>query len=858
MKSNDDETITHIRRVREALVDPTVSHPLYQLFLEFLHNYSDHPHYLRFAQTMASLLNSIGDVLSSGATKDICETGELCPISWFLRDRGFHVAEVLADLRYPSETADESYDLVFSLEVIEHIKDQRERDIDELTLFNASGVRTYAQELYRILRPGGFLVLSTPNPNSLIALRRLIDFEPTMVFRGHVREYTKSELIKIFKRLELINYDCFYSYFLPFDGEQIAEDLSASIGWKSAHRGDCQFLLFRKPQIASRPVAAAPATTGIAEVRSGAPVGGQLANSRHHEIGALDDLDIHPLPREQLLGHLRAREQYVVETTAIEGRGSLEMRRYVLSAEKYRGSDVSLSLRVCRADPVAPEVVLSIPGGYGTISDDGLWWLAEHFGNNHAAIDWVGRGQSPIHEDLICRYDPIFMETDDLRDSFMFHNLSAIWAALDWMFYTGLRPVDVAGGSWGGVLSLLLAALDTRVERVFSTFGCGGFSLPGIEKRSMWDAAFEHMGATRTRAWCAAFDPLLRIGGSAAEIYYETATNDKFFSLDMAMATWRQVRNPMFLGILPNQDHDMQPFSSQPYIVQRLGIDDIARCRTITMQDVVWESDSQEVVCTGCDVPDRYTLSLQSSEQAYPHGNMSREWHEHRPTFDFDQAAHFALAKSHHAAETLYFASGRVIAANGATLHAATPVSTALWASDDRRMSPARAYGVLADARGNDPITAPIGDKCHPAIAPSSAGWSVRFVAGLPRARATRFGICPWRLPANWDRIEVAFAEPLGAAIDGLDLVLSRRYQRLDEEAVFHPFRAAAEIDTSAGYLYRFARGSFGPGIIVEQRFRSHALPNTSEILCDFDAIGIVNLDGQLTQTLVLSSIAIF
>lgn len=247
MIENDPETIAHVRRVREVLVDPTVDHPLYDAFLVFLRDHEYHPHYLRFAQTMAALLNTIGDAaLTNPAATVICETGELCPISWFLRDRGFQVSETLSDLRYEIDVPSESADIVLSLEVIEHIKDQREENIDDLILFNGSGVRAYAKEISRVLKPGGYLALTTPNPNSLITLRRLIDFDPPMVFRGHAQEYTRKELLHIFRHLEAITYTSFYSYFFPFDGQSMAADFAERIGWDPEHRGDCHFFIFRK------------------------------------------------------------------------------------------------------------------------------------------------------------------------------------------------------------------------------------------------------------------------------------------------------------------------------------------------------------------------------------------------------------------------------------------------------------------------------------------------------------------------------------------------------------------------------------------------------------------------------------
>jgi hypothetical protein len=447
------------------------------------------------------------------------------------------------------------------------------------------------------------------------------------------------------------------------------------------------------------------------------------------------------------------------------------------------------------------------------------------------------------------------METDDFRESFLFHNLSAIWAALNWLFSIGRRPVDIVGGSWGGVHSLLLAALDDRIEGLFSSFGCGGFCLPGVEKRSMWDAAFEHMGPARAAAWCRAFDPLLRMQDIAAGVYYETATNDKFFSLDMAMETWRRVRNPVFLGLLPNRDHDMRPFGVQPYVVQAESKADIARCRAISEQPLEWDAGCGEATFSK---PDREPAGLRlfASEQLPGHGDMSREWVPVPSAGCGRGRVRFALHRSDRAARVLFFATGTIAAGSGATLHAATPIQAAVWPQDDRGAAPREVYRRLLDPPGADPDGAPIGDKCHPAVRPSTEGWTVEF-AGVPRSRATRFGIRPWLLPPRWETIEVTLAAPADAAADCLDLVLSRRYQRLDEEAVFHPFRDAAITATGNLRRYRFERAGFSPGVIVEERFRRHEPPPADAVLDDFDAVGIVDCAGRVTGTVVLVAIAV-
>ena len=73
----------------------------------------------------------------------------------------------------PMPYADNSFDSIVSFQVIEHIQD------DQL----------FIKEIYRILRPGGIAILSTPN--ILMTLTR----NP-----WHVREYTATQLIDLAKK----------------------------------------------------------------------------------------------------------------------------------------------------------------------------------------------------------------------------------------------------------------------------------------------------------------------------------------------------------------------------------------------------------------------------------------------------------------------------------------------------------------------------------------------------------------------------------------------------------------------------------------------------------------------------------
>lgn len=105
-----------------------------------------------------------------------------------------------ADLNASTPFPDESFDLIFAVEVIEHLENPRH----------------VLRELHRLLTPGGVLVLTTPNPTSIrsvaqMALRGHFALFDDANYPAHIMAVTPVELRRIASETKFENCRFFYT-----------------------------------------------------------------------------------------------------------------------------------------------------------------------------------------------------------------------------------------------------------------------------------------------------------------------------------------------------------------------------------------------------------------------------------------------------------------------------------------------------------------------------------------------------------------------------------------------------------------------------------------------------------------------
>lgn len=212
---------------------------------DFFANSAFADHRVRFLQTLDAVRRRIN---LSGAR--IAEMGHMSGLSHWLTSQGLDVKELDGDFRYKINAPDAEYDVLFSLEVLEHIKDQDATGFDDLVLFNYSGVKACIREMHRVLKPGGKLVLTTPNACSLWILEQALEGKTPWLHAPHVKEYAPVEVIELCGEagFSLEAFDTFYAahYLDPIDREIRLVRYISGTGHSVEHRGDDAFFLFVK------------------------------------------------------------------------------------------------------------------------------------------------------------------------------------------------------------------------------------------------------------------------------------------------------------------------------------------------------------------------------------------------------------------------------------------------------------------------------------------------------------------------------------------------------------------------------------------------------------------------------------
>ena len=161
------------------------------------------------------------------------------------------------------------------------------------------------------------------------------------------------------------------------------------------------------------------------------------------------------------------------------------------------------------------------------------------------------------------------------RDNPIYHGAVALLKAVS---YLESRPevdktrIGMAGSSWGGFYTTMMAGIDRRIHAASAMFGTGNMHLgntwwDGSGNSAARDAAFREK-------WRTTLDPAYRLPQTHAAIAWFTGTNDHFYWMPAVMKTYEMAPVPKHLrealppgakngikhlSLLHNWDHGLTP-----------------------------------------------------------------------------------------------------------------------------------------------------------------------------------------------------------------------------------------------------------------------------------------------------------
>ena len=148
----------------------------------------------------------------------------------------------------------------------------------------------------------------------------------------------------------------------------------------------------------------------------------------------------------------------------------------------------------------------------------------------------------------------------DPKASGLYHTAVALLKAVS---YLQSRPevdperIGMAGSSWGGFFTTMMAGIDPRLKAASAMFGCGALELGN----QWWDGAGNSAKMTPAdrERWKATLDPALRLPDSKTAMGWFSGTNDVFYWMPALMESHARAGGPKHLSLMPNWDHGLPP-----------------------------------------------------------------------------------------------------------------------------------------------------------------------------------------------------------------------------------------------------------------------------------------------------------
>lgn len=204
--------------------------------------------------------------------------------------------------------------------------------------------------------------------------------------------------------------------------------------------------------------------------------------------------------------------------------------------------------------PVSPNeevpAVILVHGGAGTAFSS---WVKEWMARGYAAIAMDLEGHVPFgDEEHIERLEwpshswsgpekqGVFADYEQpVEDQWMYHAVAAVILAHSLLrSFQGVdkQRIGITGISWGGIITSLVAGLDTRLSFAMPVYGCGYLHEPG----SYYGLSFASMPGAEAKRVRLLWDPSTYLSESRLPMLWLNGSNDTHFPLTIFNMSFEQ------------------------------------------------------------------------------------------------------------------------------------------------------------------------------------------------------------------------------------------------------------------------------------------------------------------------------
>ncbi len=252
-----------------------------------------------------------------------------------------------------------------------------------------------------------------------------------------------------------------------------------------------------------------------------------------------------------------------VEWGADVERDGIRMRRLVYTGSVYQGTPQRVKAIYGQPAGKGPfPAVLQIHGGGQTAYPENVAYFVKH-GYACLAFDWTGpRDERPVEEVTQWSVDFSlvgYSDSDpDPRRCIIYHAVTAARRGIDVLVMqdgVDASRIGVEGVSWGGFLTWLVNAIDSRVKVAVPVYGVGGV-------RSQWNSmgiGLRQQPQHWIDTWTRNYDPLSFASEMHGPVMFVDGSNDFFAPLDTAEKMLGALKVPHRRAYSPNRMHSLAP-----------------------------------------------------------------------------------------------------------------------------------------------------------------------------------------------------------------------------------------------------------------------------------------------------------